>query len=58
VTKPEPLLCAFCLYDPRGVEAQPAVTMIGGMAVCDDHLGYAHSDSLNVAISLMKSEAP
>jgi hypothetical protein len=32
--------------------------MIGGMAVCDDHLGYAHSDSLNVAISLMKSEAP
>lgn len=36
---PEPLVCAVCLYVRDGV-ASPAITVIEGYAVCEDHLGY------------------
>lgn len=34
------LVCAICLYVIEGV-ASPAVTVISGLAVCEDHAGRA-----------------
>ncbi len=33
------LCCVVCLYIEAG-QAKDAVTIVGGFAVCDDHLGY------------------
>jgi hypothetical protein len=35
-----PLLCAVCLYVSEGAAA-PAVTVINGLAVCEDHAEHA-----------------
>jgi hypothetical protein len=39
------LLCAICLYVSEDV-ALPAVTVIGGMAVCEGHADHAQDDVL------------
>ena len=33
--------CVLCIYTLRHGQGQDAVTVAGGYAVCDDHLGYA-----------------
>ena len=38
------LVCGVCLYVAGvGNVAAPAVTVLGGTALCDDHLGYGQS---------------
>jgi hypothetical protein len=45
------LLCAACLYDEnRATAAQPAVTIIEGYAVCDDHLWVVATGELFASI--------
>jgi hypothetical protein len=36
------IYCALCIYAPLGEDrkAKAAETVIGGYAVCEDHLGY------------------
>jgi len=42
------LYCAFCLYIAKenNPEDNLAVTVMGGTAVCDDHLGHAHDPNV------------
>ena len=49
----DPLVCAFCMYLTTG-EANPALTVMGGDAVCDDHLGLARSAQVTTAIQLQR----
>lgn len=44
----ERLLCAVCIF--TSTEAQPAVTVMGGTAVCYDHLGYAQDSAVTFSI--------
>ena len=50
------LVCAICLYTRKGV-VTPAVTIIDGLAVCEDHLGYVRHDAINYAIRDAKEKA-
>jgi hypothetical protein len=38
-------------------KARPAITVIAGLAVCDDHMGYVHHDAINFAIQEDKQSA-
>lgn len=60
------LVCALCMYAPLdehgdaqdGGVAQPAVTVLGGYAVCDAHLSVASSgDPLVGAVLRFRKEA-
>lgn len=46
VKYPATLGCAFCFYDPSkaGSGVNDAVTVIGGYAVCEDHMGAAPTE--------------
>lgn len=41
---PQVLMCAVCLYTAEGI-APPAVTVINGLAVCEDHAERAMGTS-------------
>lgn len=52
------MLCAVCFsmygmstwdYEPNPLVASEAVTIVGGMAVCEDHFQYTPSSELNLA---------
>ena len=46
------LLCCVCFYT-RDV-AEPALTVIAGYAVCEDHAGYIQDATLSRAIAQVK----
>lgn len=50
------LYCAVCMYTGGGETAHEAVTVMGGTAVCDEHLGYAQpgDDAVRFAIQQKK----
>lgn len=49
------LFCAFCLYDyKRKEDAAEAISIIGGEAVCKDHLGYTDNSRINVFLNLLR----
>lgn len=39
------LSCGVCLYDESGDEADDAITVIEGYAVCENHLGFVAQGS-------------
>jgi hypothetical protein len=49
------LRCAVCIYTKPGV-ANLAVTVKGGLAVCEDDMGYVRDDNINVIIALKKEQ--
>jgi len=52
------LLCAICFYVPdEPHEAVEAVTVIGGYAVCEDHLAYVQGEEWHAILSAAKREA-
>jgi len=55
---PQVLACAVCLYVSEGV-ASPADTVIGGLAVCEDHASRAPgSGDLSRIIAEIRKERP
>jgi len=50
------LACALCLYIPNNV-VNDAVTVINGVAVCDDHLGIPHNTEFSQMIRAARGEA-
>lgn len=51
------MLCAVCFsmygtsvweHEPSHLVASEAVTVVGGMAVCEEHFQYTPSDELNL----------
>jgi hypothetical protein len=50
------LYCALC-YFVRS-DAEEAVTVINGQAVCDDHLGYVQGGVFTQALILVKRNEP
>jgi len=52
------LVCAVCLYIPDGRKAKTALTVIGGYAVCEDHLDYVdHGQHWSSTLEAAKREA-
>lgn len=53
------IFCAICMYVPDTPhEANEAVTVIRGYAVCDDHMGYvAQGEEWHAILSTAKREA-
>ncbi len=49
VSSPESMVCAVCLYTAEGA-ADPAETIIGGVAVCQDHAGSFSDPVLSAVI--------
>lgn len=43
------LKCGICLYIKD--EAEEAITIIEGLAVCYDHMGYVNSHAIHIAVS-------
>lgn len=53
--RPQLLACAVCIYAPGYDETvEDAVTVIGGIAVCIDHIGYVHDADLMRSVALLK----
>jgi hypothetical protein len=49
------LACAVCLFTREGT-ASRAVTILGGTALCEAHLGYIGDERLNTAITVIAHE--
>lgn len=53
--RPQLLACAICIYAPTsGDVVEDAVTVLGGIAVCIDHLGYISDETLMLAVATVK----
>ena len=48
------LRCAICFYTVMNKVAEPAITIIAGLAVCYEHMGYAQDERLSRIIRLVK----
>jgi hypothetical protein len=48
--------CAICFYTEIKKIAQPADTIIAGLAVCYDHMGYAQDERLSRIIIHIKEQ--
>ena len=42
--------CALCLYRPFNSEVKNAITVISGIAVCYDHMGFVVNREFNLAM--------
>lgn len=47
------LYCVFCMY-VRKEENKPAVTIMNGQAVCEDHAYYAQGGELSRILAVIK----
>lgn len=48
-------VCCICLYVRTGI-APPAITIVGGLAVCEDHMSYVTDTKLSWIIGLIHDE--
>jgi hypothetical protein len=52
-----PLYCAICIFTHEGTldEDHEAITVMGGNAVCQDHLGYSADPKVSNAIHFFRT---